>query len=258
MNLVLLIPASRRRCNAVILAILLLWPMCSLAQVKRAAGADDQNDPAFSGMHGSSIFPAAKPTRLEDRHVGIASRPENDRAGRVNPVSSQVQYGWRLNLSGSLYLSPERGYHVSPTLLRRFASRFEAGAGTALDFYTIRTVPVFGHFAADITRRRVATPFVYADPGLTFPWPRPREYPGWRKPDQKLPGVYLNVGVGQRLRLGPGPESVALSCGYSLETFRLRYKEVITGVNPERLPEPLWETYRYVFNRLVLKLSMTL
>lgn len=258
MNLVLLIPASRRRRNAVILAILLLWPMCSLAQVKRAAGTDDQNDPAFSGMHGSSISPAAKPTRLGDRHVGIQSRPENDRAGRVNPVSSRSHRGWHLNLSGSLYLTPESGYQISPTLVRRFATRYEAGAGAALDFYRVRTLPVFGHFAAELAPRRVATPFVYADPGLTFPWPRRREYPGWDKPDQKLPGVYLNLGVGQRLRLGQGPQSVALSCGYSLETFRLRNKEVIMGVNPELTPEPLIETYRYVFNRLVLRLNLTL
>lgn len=256
MNLVLLIPAGRRRYNAVILGILLLSPLCSLAQSKRADGTD-QNDPAFSGMHGSSIFPAAKPTRLGDRHVGIQSRPENDRAGRVNPVSSLAQNGWHLKLSGALYLSPEKGYQISPTLVRRFFSRYEAGTGAALDFYSLRTLPVFGHFAADLTRRR-STPFAYVDPGLTFPWPRRREYPGWEKPDQKLPGIYLNLGVGQRLRLGQGPESLALSCGYSLETFRLRSKGTVWGVNPDRPPEPLLETYRYVFNRLVLLLSLTL
>lgn len=251
MNLVLPIRTARLRHYTVILWILLSWPVCSLAHSKRAGSEVHQNDPAPGGMHVDSVSPAARPSRQGDRRADIKPRPEHRRAGRVNPVSPVAPPGVRVMLGGARYLIPHKGYQLSGVLLYRF-SRYQAGAGAALDLYTDRTIPVFGHFSADLDGR-VTTPFVYLDPGVSFPWLRKREYPYDKKPDRGLPGVYLNAGIGQRLWLSPG-HSAQLSLGYCLETFRLRNRYP----NPNGSGKPGWDTYKYVFNRLVLRLGVTL
>lgn len=253
MHLVLPTGAGRLRRNNLILAILLLWPVCSLAQSQRADGAVAQNDPGLTGMHDPPILPAP---RKADAHADTLSRPEDNRAGRKDPVFPLSRAGWFNATAAGMYFAQKKGYLIRSVVGYRFGYRYRAGLGAAIDQYTIRTLPVFCHLSADLSLRKT-TPFAYADPGIAFPWPREDEYPYNGKPDQKLAGWHLEAGLGQRLRLGAEGQSLELSAGYSLETLRFRYRET-AGMTPTGGTAIAWETYSYNFQRIVLALGITL
>lgn len=260
MHLVFLIKAGRKQYNGMILWIFWLLLTCSLALSKRADGQINQNDPAGSRMH-VSISPEEASTRSGEEHVGSQSRSADIRTDRENPVLAVPRKGWFNTTSAAVYFAQDKGYQIQSTVGYRFRYRYTAGLGVAIDQYTYRTFHVFGDFQGDLNLHKT-TPFAYVDPGITFPWLKRQQYPYNGKPDNTAPGGYLNVGVGQKLRLGTAGESLELSAGYSLETLRLRYRE---HPNPPDPPVPDYgplelqrEAYRFVFNRIVLQLGVTL
>jgi hypothetical protein len=72
-----------------------------------------------------------------------------------------------------------------------------AGAGTGLDFYRERTIPLFLAIRRDLINR-INTPFVYADAGINFSWLN-----SFQKQQKQFPisspGLIYDLGIGWKL-----------------------------------------------------------
>lgn len=265
MNLVILTMFDCFRHNGMILSIFLVCPMCSLAQSKRAFDVVHlKNDLGVSEVHGH-LIPAQDSGKIalrdRDENVWVFSRSDVKAISRENPVFHLSPRGWYNTTSAGLYFADDKGYQISTVIGYRFHYRYYAGLGAAIDQYTLRALPVFADFKADLLLKK-NTPFSYIDAGITNPWPKKNDPVYGMKPDKKISGWYLNAGVGQRIRTGKNGKGLALSLGYSLETLKLRY-------DPKPYPDPGYpgsegfvETpghlYAYTFNRLVVRIGVTL
>lgn len=129
------------------------------------------------------------------------------------------------------------------------------GIGAGLDYYYVRTVPVFIDVRRTLLNRR-HSPFAYADAGMHFPWARDQDHPGWGGKSKFSSGLWYDVGLGYRLSLG-GESAFLLSAGYSF----LNMKETRTSAfcliwpNCQEIQQQL---YRYKLNRLSLKIGVSL
>lgn len=256
-----------RKCrNKVIAMILLLLPMCALAQKK---GTEDvvhlKSHFGLTEVHGT-LIPEKDSNEIAirswDKNVWVFSRSDIDSISREKLIFLSEPNGWYNTTSAALYFGEDKGYQIQSVVGYRFHYRYYAGLGAAIDNYTIRTLPVFADFRTDFSLHK-NTPFAYVDIGLANPWPKKDQYAGYyylgKSPDKKVPGCYLNIGIGQRLRSRQSHHSWEFSVGYSLETLKLVYfqKSVSPDPGAENIPTQT-DTYQYTFNRLVLRVGVTL
>ena len=89
---------------------------------------------------------------------------------------------------------------------------FSAGIGLALDYYVMRSIPLFFALRKDLVNKS-QSPFIYTNGGINFPWVR--ESYSWISDTD--PGVFYDLGLGYRFALNSN--SILLSAGYSLKTF---------------------------------------
>lgn len=107
-----------------------------------------------------------------------------------------------------------------------------AAAGAGLDYYYLRSIPVFLHLQKDFSKSKA--PFVYAAGGYNIPWLKPSQK-GWNL-GESTGGFYGDAGIGYRL---PVMKSSALefSLGYSVKSLTTsRYKDVYITIYP---PPPM-------------------
>lgn len=148
-----------------------------------------------------------------------------------------------------LLVGDETGNSFQTIIGYRFRYLFHAGAGTGIDgFNGVRTVPLFAAFSADLSRRKT-TPFGFVHAGVAFPWLEKSEYLYGQRPEKNEAGVYLQTGIGQKIRLG-GNASLQLSLGYTLAESQVIYQ--FTGSTKDRY------TDNYTFRRLAIQFGFTL
>lgn len=246
--------------NRLIFMITFLWPVCTLAQNKGAASVVTlKNDLGLTEIHGT-LIPAKDSNKIAirtgDNSVWVFSRTDIKKISRENPVFPHQRAGWYNTTTFGLYFGDDKGYQLQSTVGYRFHYRYYAGIGAAIDDYTIRALPVFIDMKADLLRKKT-TPFVYADVGITNPWPKKSQYPFRQEPDKKIPGWYLNAGLGQRFRNNKNDHSFELSIGYSLETMNMQYIGSPSAPNPDVHGKQV-ENYKYTFNRFIIKAGFTL
>lgn len=248
--------ATGWRHKGVIAMILFLWPVCAPAQ-------EEQTDVVYL-KNGSIIYGSLVPARdsdhlalrAADSGVWIFARPEVMASGRAKTVFPAEKDGWYNSTSLGLFFGDDKGYQLETVAGYHFLYRYYVGAGAAIDDYTFRAVPVFASFKADL-RLKKTTPFVYLNAGATYAWPRAGTAIYGQKAERKKAGPYLDAGIGQKLWIDPG-HSIHLSLGYSREKFDFIFKQRDFG-NPEpEIERVRTDTYRYTFNRLVLKVGFTL
>lgn len=251
--------------NGMIFMIAFLWPVCTLAQNEGAASVVIlKNDLGLTEIHGT-LIPVKDSSKIairtRDRNVWVFSRSDVKKISRENPVFPSTPHGWYNTTTFGVYFGDENGYQLQSTVGYRFHYRYYTGIGVALDHYSIRSLPVFIDLRADLLRKKT-TPFAYTDIGLTNPWPKKSQYEFYKRPDKKIPGWYVNAGVGWRFRSRKSDHSWQFSLGYSLETMKMRYLQPIA--NPG-FPEPDTQTqniqiqdFKYTFNRFVVKAGFTL
>ncbi|MGH2645056.1 MAG: hypothetical protein ACRDE2_13970 [Chitinophagaceae bacterium] len=246
--------------------ILLLLPMCALAQKK---GAEDvvylKNHFGVTEVHGTLIPEKDSneiAVRTWDKNVWVFSRSDIDSIGREKLIFPSERNGWYNATSVAMYFGEAKGYQIQSVVGYRFLYRYYVGLGAAIDNYTIRSLPVFVDFQANWFLTKT-TPFTYIDAGLSNPWPGDNEinkYMG--NLDKKIPGTYLNFGIGQRIYCLHNNHSWEFSVGYSLETMKLRYVQNYTSYDPanptQQITNPYVQTIQYTFNRLVLRVGFTL
>lgn len=127
-----------------------------------------------------------------------------------------------------------------------------AGLGVGLDYYHIRSIPVFIDLRRDFFNRKNA-PFIYADGGIHFPWARDIDKPSYEKAEFEN-GFFYDVGLGYRV--GNRKRGFLLSAGYSFKYLKeSRIRQMCTYVGCTDEPA---EWYRYKLNRLSLKMGLQL
>lgn len=169
--------------------------------------------------------------------------------GHKNDTLSIRAHRFYNKINAGVLMGDDKGLSIQTVIGYQFLHRFQAGAGVGIDGYTLRAVPVFAAFSADLSKRKT-TPFVFTEAGAAFPWLMKKQYAFMGKsPEQNKTGPYLQVGVGQKWRIRDN-QSIELSLAYSLEKIGVRYVFA-----PDNLPE---YNYDYTFRRLALQLGFTL
>ncbi|MEO8174258.1 MAG: hypothetical protein ABI581_14285 [Sediminibacterium sp.] len=136
------------------------------------------------------------------------------------------------------------------------------GLGTAIDYYKIRTVPVFADVRYVFGNKRNF--FSYADLGANFAWALESQYENHYligvnsyTPNTFSNGLYTDVGLGYAFRGGKKGGCV-ISIGYSSKTVTSSYQEIVYTPFPPYTFEYYDRKKEYTFNRLVLRLGVRL
>lgn len=125
-----------------------------------------------------------------------------------------------------------------------------AGIGVGLDYYNMRTIPLFFDFRKEIFKKN-RTPFLYADAGIHFDWLKKKEKPGWGTSDYTR-GFYYDFGAGYKLGFGKR-DAVLVSAGYTLKRL---WEERIYPIQCVTAPcNPNQEYYDFSFKRLTFKVG---
>lgn len=134
------------------------------------------------------------------------------------------------------------------------------GLGTGIDYYKIRTVPVF----ADVryTFGKKANWFSYANLGADIVWALETQYAqhfvmGVFNKDKFNSGVYADLGVGYAFQ-GEKKQGLLISIGYSVKTLGSSYQEAVYKEFPPYGIEYRDKKLDYTLNRLVLRLGVRL
>lgn len=131
---------------------------------------------------------------------------------------------------------------------------FFAGLGVGLDYYYLRTVPVFVDVRKNLSAK-TETPFVYAALGAALPWVKNTE-PAWQKSDYNK-GFYGDVGIGYSMPL-KGRFYLDLSVGYSQKSLQeTRYNRYYRDFPPYDDVEWHKEAdFNYTFRRVSVRLAL--
>ena len=130
-----------------------------------------------------------------------------------------------------------------------------AGAGTGLDFYRERTIPLFLAVRRDLINR-INTPFVYADAGINFSWLN-----SFQKQQKQFPisspGLIYDLGIGWKLS-GKNNRGYVFSAGYSFKQVKEKVKYSWWPATTPRLESENYERHNYLYRRIVIKVGFQL
>lgn len=138
------------------------------------------------------------------------------------------------------------------------------GMGTGLDYYKVRSVPVFADIRNYFGRNKKA--FAFANVGYNIPWPMEDQYriifiQGGTKKSEFEMGWYSDAGIGYDIDLGK-QKALSLSLGYTIKKFSERYDSRFSWIWgwPSTLPGTgqSERTEVYTFRRLSLKAGFRL
>lgn len=132
------------------------------------------------------------------------------------------------------------------------------GIGTAIDYYKVRTVPVFADGRFFWGKKRSF--FSYANLGANLAWALESQYRNYWLPggtSQKSSfsnGLYTDLGIGYALS-GIRSKGVIISVGYSIKTLTETYYQFVYRDFPPYGGENSEHRLTYQFNRISLKLG---
>jgi hypothetical protein len=131
-----------------------------------------------------------------------------------------------------------------------------AGVGIGLDFYRIRSIPLFADIRKEFGKGNSKL-FVYADMGVNFSWATDQQKTSYVQNDKFSNGFYNDFGLGYKVVAGK-KNAVILSLGYSYKKTVESYNQVYDD------PGFIWtltfqnngtEKINYSLNRLTLKIG---
>jgi hypothetical protein len=125
-----------------------------------------------------------------------------------------------------------------------------AGIGVGLDYYSMRTIPLFLDVRKDLVKGK-RTPFLYADAGIHFDWLKTKEKPGWGTSEYNR-GFYYDAGIGYKIALG-NRDALQVSTGYTMK--RLREERLVAPWCIQAPCNPSKEYYDYSFSRITFKVG---
>ncbi|WP_336517418.1 hypothetical protein [Pollutibacter soli] len=125
------------------------------------------------------------------------------------------------------------------------------GAGVAIDWYGMRSVPMFADFRQVFNLGR-ATFFAYGDIGYNGPWYKKEPATMWGYSHQSTDGgIYYDIGAGYLIPFRKR-NAMILSAGYSVKEMAKSYQQVGWGWPTE---EDLYEKFNYKYRRLSVKIG---
>ncbi|MGN6618478.1 MAG: hypothetical protein ACTHJ5_14990 [Ilyomonas sp.] len=126
------------------------------------------------------------------------------------------------------------------------------GAGTALDYYKFRSVPVF----ADIRRsfgRNTHHPFAYVKFGYNIAWTLENQHYYYAEYQKSGNGWYADAGVGYELYNNRN-KGFCFSAGFTAKTLSQTYKEYVYASWPQP-PKQEMHKMDYTLRRLAIKIG---
>ena len=128
-----------------------------------------------------------------------------------------------------------------------------AGIGLGLDFYRLRTIPLFADIRKEFGKSSNKL-FVYSDFGINFSWVTDQQKTGYVEDDKFSNGFYTDLGLGYKIAVGKNND-LLLSLGYT-------FKKIIETYNSPyyfntQYPEPPVQSEKidYSLNRLSIKIG---
>jgi hypothetical protein len=137
---------------------------------------------------------------------------------------------------------------------------FSIGIGAAIDYYKIRTVPLFADLRAAFGKDRAI--FSYLNLGSNIAWALESQYNeywmmGGRSKSSFSNGVYTDIGIGYSFRKSK-KNAVTMSIGYSMKTISESHTEMVYRDFPPYGGENHERKTDYTFNRIALRLGIRL
>lgn len=126
------------------------------------------------------------------------------------------------------------------------------GAGVAIDWYGMRSVPVFAD-VKQIFKIGRANFFAYGDLGYNFPWYKREQATQWGYSHERTDGgIYYDIGAGYLIPFRKG-NAMILSAGYSVKEMSKTYKQMSWGGWP--MEEEHYEKFNYDYRRMSVKIG---
>lgn len=138
--------------------------------------------------------------------------------------------------------------------------RFSVGIGAAVDYYHVRTVPVFIETRAAFGKSQRI--FSYLSAGTNRPWALQSQYQthwlvsGTTK-DEFTGGAYADLGIGYAFS-GATKKGWMMSIGYSMKNTGMHYTETVFRDFPPYGFDVRERSFNYTFNRIAVKLGVQL
>lgn len=131
---------------------------------------------------------------------------------------------------------------------------FFAGAGVGLDFYGLRSIPLFIDYRKEFSSNK-NTPFAYVNAGVNFLSMNHIQKEQARFPAASA-GVYYDVGLGWKLS-GKNNRALIVSAGYTLKQARYKTQSYSIFLTPQMQSEN-YDRYNFLYRRLVMKIGFQL
>lgn len=135
-------------------------------------------------------------------------------------------------------------------------SRWFTGIGTGLDYYYLRSVPLFLSVNRSLFNQP-RTPYFSLDGGVNFAWYK-REREQWSNflGSEFSPALYWGAALGYKVSTRNKKDALLLNIGYSFKQLKEDQEQVVFCVNPPCPPKV--EHYNYKLNRVSVKLGWQL
>ena len=134
-----------------------------------------------------------------------------------------------------------------------------AGVGLGLDFYRLRTIPLFADFRKEFGKNNNKI-FIYSDFGINFSWVTDQQKMNYFQNDKFHNGFYGDWGIGYKVMVNR-KNNFLLSLGYSykktVETFtnnQIYFPPAIFN-DPGQQPNNQEQKINYSLNRLTIKIG---
>jgi hypothetical protein len=144
------------------------------------------------------------------------------------------------------------------------AKNWRIGMGTGLDYYKVRSVPVFADVRHYLGKNKKA--FSFVNIGYNVPWPLENQYKiffiqGASTKSKFDMGWYSDLGLGYDIGLGK-QNALSLSLSYSVKAFTETYDERLDWIWGWPITQPAGSASErkvdYTFRRLSLKAGFRL
>jgi hypothetical protein len=111
------------------------------------------------------------------------------------------------------FLEGQKGTSLQLQTINGFQHKtWFGGIGVGLDYYFVRSIPVFADFRKNLFSERLPL-FVYADAGMHFPWVKKGVETQWHTSDFES-GFFYELGLGYKAKLN-SRNALVFSAGFS-------------------------------------------
>jgi len=129
------------------------------------------------------------------------------------------------------------------------------GIGAAIDYYKVRTVPLFADLRTYFGKQRLL--FSYLNLGGNIAWPLESQVsyqwqPGGYRQGSFSNGLYTDLGIGYAFH-GKNNRGLVMSLGYSIKTISETYQEAVYRDFPPYIREFYDRKLTYQLNNVVLR-----